>query len=209
MAALATLTTTFSTVTTHLITAVYSGDGSFTTSTSLQFSEVVVTPGFSISSNPTSLSIAQGGNGTATLTLTPVGNYTGTIALNCTGLPAFSSCQFLPATITFTGNNVAQAVQLTVFTLNAHAVAGASASELLWLPAGMLVCLIALRRRRLGRSLLMLALAAFALAGITGCGSSATFITPTGNNTVTISATGTNGAGVTTQTAVITVTITQ
>jgi hypothetical protein len=117
-------------------------------------------------------------------------------ALSCSsGLPQFSACQFTPPSLTFIGNNVAQISQLVVFTLNDSAVPGRSASGFLWLPAGVLACFIALRRRRLGpmlRPLLMLAFAALVLLSLTGCGGG-TFITPAGSNTVTITATGSSG----------------
>jgi hypothetical protein len=212
-AGVATLTTSFTTTGTHVITAQYLGDTNFNITNSTAFNEVVGTPGFTVSSNPSTLTIAHGGSGTATLTFTPTGNYTGTVTLSCSsGLPTFSACQFTPPSLTFTGNNVAQTSQLQVFTLNAHDAPGAAPSGLLWLPAGLLACFIAMRRRKLGRSLrpiLMLAIAALALAAMTGCGSGATFITPTGSNTVIVTATGTSSAGTTTQTATITITITQ
>jgi hypothetical protein len=204
----------FTTVATHSITAVYLGDTNFTTNTSAPLSESVVVPSFSVSANPGGLTIAQGNSGTATLTFTPVGNYTGTLNLSCTGLPAFASCQFLAPTITFTGNNAVQTSQLTVFTLNVHDAAG-STQSLLWFPvAGMLAMLIAMRRRKLARTLrplLMVAIAALAMTALTGCGTSQGFITPTGVNTVTVtaSATGTGASGNVNQTAVITITITQ
>jgi hypothetical protein len=211
-AGVATLTTSFSTTGSHSITAVYLGDGNYATSTSAIFNEVVAMPGFTVAANPNTLTIAHGSTGTATLTFTPTGNYTGTVTLNCSGLPQFSSCQFTPASVTFTGNNAQQTSQLVIYTLNAHDAPGATPSGLLWLPAGVLACIVALRRRKLGRTLrplLMLVIAAMVLAGLAGCGSGATFITPTGSDTVTVTATGTSSVGTTTQTATITVTIIQ
>jgi len=214
-AGVATLTTTFTTVATHPITAQYLSDGNFATNTSAIFNESVVTPNFSISSNPSALTIEHGGSGTATLTFTPVGNYQGSLTLSCTGTPIFASCQFTPSTITFTGNNAVQTSQMVVFTLNANNTTPPTTNGLLWIPAGLLACFIAIRRRKLSRTLrpvLMLVLAAFALAAMTGCGTGAHFVTPTGTDivTVTASATGTPGTSSsnTTQTATITITIT-
>jgi hypothetical protein len=215
-AGIATVTTSFTTTGTHIITAVYSSDTNFAASTSSAFNEVVVTPGFSIASNPNALSITRGTTGTATITFTPVGNYQGTSALACNGLPSFTSCIFSPASITFTGNNAVQTAVLTVYTLNANDAPGTSKQSLLWLPAAVFACFILMRRRKLARNLrplLMLAIAALALTAMTGCGSGASFVTPTGTDTVTVTATATATPGTsssnTTQTAVITITITQ
>jgi hypothetical protein len=215
-AGIATVTTSFTTTGTHIITAVYSSDTNFAASTSSAFNDVVVTPGFSIASNPNALSITRGTTGTATITFTPVGNYQGTSALACNGLPSFTSCIFSPASITFTGNNAVQTAVLTVYTLNANDAPGTSKQSLLWLPAAVFACFILMRRRKLARNLrplLMLAIAALALTAMTGCGSGASFVTPTGTDTVTVTATATATPGTsssnTTQTAVITITITQ
>jgi len=212
----ATFTTSFTTVATHVVTAVYLSDTNFAGSTSAGFNEAVVTPSFSVASNPNAFTIARGSTGTSTLTFTPVGNYQGTVALACNGLPSYASCVFTPASITFTGNNAVQTAQLVVYTLNAHDAPGTSKQGLLWFPAAMLACIVALRRRKLARGLrplLMLAIAALALTAMTGCGSGASFQTPVGTDTVTVTATATGTAGTsspnTTQTATITITITQ
>lgn len=207
----------FTTVAAHPITAVYLGDNNFSGNTSAVLGEGVVTPSFSISVSPGSLTIARGSSATDTLTFTPVGNYQGSLTLTCNGLPSFASCQFLPSTITFTGNNAVQTSQLTVFTLNAHTAPGDSKQSLLWFPAaGMLAALIAIRRYKLVRMLrplLMLAITALAITALTGCGSSATFATPIGVNVVTVTATATGASGTsspnTTQAATISITITQ
>ncbi len=211
----AVLTTSFSAVASNSITAVYSGDGNFTANTSNAVGVTTLTPGYTAAFNPSTLNITQGSSGTSVLTLTPFGNYTGTAQFSCTGLPPFASCQFLPSTVTFTGNNAVQTVQVTVFTLNAHTAPGAPSQSLLWFPAaGMLSLLIALRRRKLARTLrplLMLAIAALALTAITGCGSSSSFVTPTGTTIVTahVGATGAPGSssGNINQTATITINI--
>lgn len=93
----ATLTTaTLSTVATHTITAVYSGDANFYTSTtSAGVNIVAVTPGFTISVNPASLTVKRGTPGTVTLTATSFGNYNGAIALSCQNLPLDTFCSFV------------------------------------------------------------------------------------------------------------------
>ena len=67
-------------------------------------------PDFTISVNPTSLTIPAGSSGTVTITITPLNGFNGTVALSATGLPA-------GVTVTFTGNTA---------TLNVPATAPAS-----------------------------------------------------------------------------------
>ncbi len=209
----ATFTTTFATTGTHYITAAYLGDNNFAANTSGVFSESVVTPGFTGVANPSTLTIAQGNTGMSTLTFTPTGNYQGSLTLSCNGLPVYVSCVFNPATIVFTGNNAVQTSTLTVYTLNASARSGASSSGLLWIPAGMLACLVAMRRKKLARGmrpLLMIAIAALALTAMTGCGASPSFVTPTGTTvtTVTASAVGAGGNSNSSQSISLTIIIT-
>ena len=76
----------------------------------------VIPPDYSITANPTSLTIVQGQSGSTVLTLTPVGGMTGTVAFTCTGLPAKSSCAFAPTQVVMSGNDAVQTVTLTVNT---------------------------------------------------------------------------------------------
>jgi len=73
-------------------------------------------PDYSITANPTTLTLHQGQTGTATLTVTPIFGYTGTIQFACTGLPAYSTCSFLPTSAVFDGNTDPISVTLTVNT---------------------------------------------------------------------------------------------
>jgi len=75
-------------------------------------------PTLKISANPDSFTIAQGKTGETTLTFTPSGGYTGTLALSCSGLPANSACIFSQNSesinsLTLSGNNQAESVVLT------------------------------------------------------------------------------------------------
>jgi subtilase family serine protease len=75
-------------------------------------------PDFTASSTTTSLNVFAGQSGTATITVAPVNNFTGSVSFGCSGLPSGSSCSFSPSTVTppgttttmatiQTGNNVA------------------------------------------------------------------------------------------------------
>jgi len=59
-----------------------------------------VTPSFTLSANPTSLTVTQGASGTATVSVTAAGGFTGNVAFSATGLPAGVTGTFSPATAT-------------------------------------------------------------------------------------------------------------
>jgi sugar lactone lactonase YvrE len=102
----AALTTTALSAATHIITAVYSGDGSYSAVTSSAVSEVV--DGFALqvpvtggtNSTPTVTS-QPGGTAIFTFTMSPVGTSTfqSAVTLTATGLPSGATYSFSPATI--------------------------------------------------------------------------------------------------------------
>ncbi|HZI58573.1 MAG TPA: hypothetical protein VFF39_17465, partial [Verrucomicrobiae bacterium] len=53
-----------------------------------------VTPDYTLSASPTSVTIAQGGNGTSTITVNPTGGFTGSVTLSASGLPAGVTATF-------------------------------------------------------------------------------------------------------------------
>jgi large repetitive protein len=200
----AVLTTTFPATGTFNITAQYLGDSNFTGSTSSALVEVVTAPSYTISLSPTSLTIAGGGNASTTITITPVGNYQGTLTFSCSGLVSYSSCAFQAPAIALTGSNTPQQVTLTLFTLgpsNAASIrSGAGTTRdagLLWLPGIALATLLLLRRRKLVSPLLTLLLLAGTMLGLSGCFGTQHFFTPTGTDLVTVTSTGiaTPGSG--------------
>lgn len=70
-------------------------------------------PDFQVTLSPTSLSIQQGGSGTATLTLTPQNGFSGTVSLSLVGAP--SGVSLSPTSLSVTGTNpVTQALTLSV-----------------------------------------------------------------------------------------------
>jgi hypothetical protein len=62
------------------------------------------TPDFSISPNPTSLTINRGASGTSTITITRTGGFTGAVALSASGLPSGVTASFNPASATGTSS---------------------------------------------------------------------------------------------------------
>jgi len=194
----ATLQTTFPVAGTYTITAQYLGDANFSGSSSSTLVEVVSNPLYTISLNPTSLTISGGGNATTTLTITPTGNYQGTITYTCDGLPQYSSCIFLPAVVQLSGINVPQTVQLTVYTLgpaNTSAHGGVAAANIFWLTPFLLIPLVAWRRRRLcAIHCLTVVLLVGLMGGLSGCGN-AHFYTPLGTVPVAVNAVGVGTPG--------------
>ncbi len=190
-------------------------------------------PSYKVTANPDAFSVAQGETGTTTLTFTPSGGYTGTLALGCSGLPAYSQCVFTQngATVNsayLSGNNQPVGVVLTFETdVNSQLgrLGSAPASTpppailpaiALWWPGSLFGLIAFIRKLRtsprilrwLGLCLLALVTGAVAI-GLAGCGGksgSGAYVTPVGTSTVTVSATATSG---TAQTLSIDITVTQ
>ena len=64
-----------------------------------------VTPGFSLSASPTSVSVAQGSSGTSTITSTVTGGFDSAITLTATGQPTGVTIGFNPTSITGAGTS--------------------------------------------------------------------------------------------------------
>ena len=59
-----------------------------------------VTPDFSVSCSPSSLTVSQGGSTTSTCTVTSTNGFASAVTLSCTGMPSGSSCGFSPNPVT-------------------------------------------------------------------------------------------------------------
>ncbi len=103
---------------TDFVVASYSGDANNESSPSTTVM-MTVSPAFTISTNPSLISIsAPGQTGSTVLTLTSQNGFSSSTNLGsaaCTGLPAESSCSFNPSTITLAANGTATTT-LTVST---------------------------------------------------------------------------------------------
>jgi len=53
---------------------------------------VIAAPSYTLAASPASLSVAQGGSGTSTITATGVNGFTGSVTLAASGLPSRSTC---------------------------------------------------------------------------------------------------------------------
>jgi len=74
---------------------------------------VTAAPNYTLSASPTSLSITQGSGGTATVTVTPLNGFSGSVSLSVSGLPSGVSASFSPnpatttSTMTLAASNAA------------------------------------------------------------------------------------------------------
>jgi hypothetical protein len=164
------------------------------------------TPDFAIAVAPTVGSVAAGASATATVTLTPSGGFSGTVALACSGAPTGAACSFSPSSVSLSG-----AAGTSVFTIRtAPSVAKLMASPRRsrsdpFAPtgvvlAGMLAPLTMRRRRprsRTARAFSWLGLLLICGAALHGCGGGGGSSgkqpmsggTPAGTYTVTVTAT--------------------
>jgi hypothetical protein len=79
---------------------------------------VVAGADFSLTANPSSVSIAQGGSGTSTITVVPANGFTGSVSLTASGLPSGVTAAFVPNPTTTTS--------LLTLTASATAATGTS-----------------------------------------------------------------------------------
>jgi hypothetical protein len=198
----ATAKATFSTSTlsagSHSITARYSGDATYTGSTSSAVTQVVGTPTFSLSINPTTVTVSAGSSGSTTVTVTPASGFNQQVSFACAGLPTASSCGFSPATVTPNGT-AAASTTLSVATDVAAAVKARTVSSSRgWAPgAGAILAVIlfglgGLTRARRRATRILGTLALLGVLGLItnscGGGSSSGPKTPKGSSTITVSA---------------------
>jgi hypothetical protein len=205
----ASLPYTFVTAGAYTVTAVFSGDSYFKTSTGKLATTITTSlPGYTI----TPVSYQQGtvtAGQTALYSFNVAQNvYTGTISFAVSGLPANSSYALNPATITGAGCSSVSTVALSIITQQKKVVTAGGFGvnshgrwQLFSIAAGLgLALLIGLRRRSLplrsGQLMLALALLLTA-AGTVGCGKAVGTVlqpaTPTGTYTITVTPSATAG----------------
>lgn len=224
----ATFSTTFTTSGSHTITAVYSGNSTDATSTgTLTINAASSTEAFTLSA--TNLTVAQGNSGTSTITVTPAGGYTGTVAYTVSAPTTLSNACYSVSSASVTGTTAVTST-LTINTTESacataskRAITVASTSRghdgnsfgfhpeallgLLFLP---LATLRKFRKSRWQGSLVALSLltaGAFAISGCGGGSSSTTTIAEAAKGTYTLTVTGTDSTANLTNTTTFTLTI--
>ncbi|MGH9513335.1 MAG: Ig-like domain repeat protein [Terriglobales bacterium] len=89
----------------HSITAAYSGDANFNSSTSTPATITIANPDFLIGVNPGTVTVSKNIPGKANILLSPGPGlgFAGVVSLSCSRLPAGSSCVFQPQNVTLDG----------------------------------------------------------------------------------------------------------
>jgi Pro-kumamolisin, activation domain/Bacterial Ig-like domain (group 3) len=182
----------------YTISATYSGDSNYSSSTTSEV-QINVQPDFGMFNSASSITIpAPGGSGTASIAVAAFDGFNGTVIFACSGLPSEASCGFNPSSVQGSGTTT-----VTVTTKGAHAVARIAPVHGPWPGLSVvgiagLFLLGAPSRRRYWKRILILLAFTLVLAGV-GCGgkgggNSVTTDpgTPVGNYTVTV--TGTSGS---------------
>ena len=190
----------------HNLSSNYSGDAVLQASSGGPM--IVAIADFTMQAQPNSLTLAAGQNGTAMLSILPIGGSTQTLQLSCGTVPAGISCAFAPASVTLDGTNAAS-VQITV---SAHSAAAkiVQHSRALGLMAPFAVAALLLpfggRRKRKTIVLGIVGVFVLGLSG-TGCGgSSSTPPPPAQKNVYVLNVTATsNGTAAKTTPLVVTV----
>ena len=128
--------------------------------------------GFTFSINPATVTVTAGLSNTATVAVTPLNNFSGTVSFACSGLPTGATCSFAPATIV--GSSTAPYTTLTVS-------APAGSAELqpnkpFFFPKAasgaafaLALCLLGFKKRRRLQLFSVLALSLVGFTLLTGC----------------------------------------
>ncbi|AFL90536.1 gluconolactonase [Terriglobus roseus DSM 18391] len=198
------------------ITATYSGDASYSASTS-QPTDITTASAtnFTLSVTPTTFTVASSKYVVSQITLHSNDGFSDTINLGCGGMPYAATCTFDHDSIKLPANGTVT-VKVTIDTgapLTSGGQSSASVqttrgtSALALLPAGAVLILLAFGRRKRNVPALLLLLLASALLPVMGCGTINQKSTPAGAYNLAISAVG-QGTGVTLS-QVISMTVTQ
>ena len=204
----ASFSTTTLSVGTHSITAVYSGDATYSGATSSAVSQVVQTvggplPTFTVASTTGPQLIPPGASATYSITVTPVnGAFNNVVTLTATNLPPGSSYTFAPSSLT-PGSAGATSTFTVSVPKQSAALRRISKTPLAF---AVLLLPLALFRRtqaRPPRLLLWLLLGLTSFGMISGCGAGGYFNLP--QQTYVITVTGTSGNVANSSTVTLTV----
>jgi hypothetical protein len=151
-------------------------------------------PNFTISISPSSLTLAPGTSGAATVTITPENGFSAQVSFSCSGQSSGVSCSFSPANVTPSGSAATTALTISASTTasnaDRNAVVPFSGTGIVL--SSILFCCAGWKRRRSLQALLMLATVAMGMSLLSGCGSgggSGSSGPPPVTSTVTVTAT--------------------
>ena len=198
----ATLPASFASAGTYAVTANYAGDGQNLASVSNAVSIAVAAPDFSVSASPAAATVTAGQSAVTTLTVTPLGGYSGTVSFSCGALPSGAACSFAPTAVT-PANGTAVTSKLTISTTAPstamlrdvlpgplQGIAWATLICFAFSPRRMLRWNRRIWNRRTMHSALLVLFLIGGLLSLSGCGSSSSSTknpgTPTGTQNVTV-----------------------
>ncbi|MGA9061102.1 MAG: Ig-like domain repeat protein [Terracidiphilus sp.] len=196
-------TTTLSAGTTHQLTAIYSGDINFLTSSTSSSTRIVVAAlDFSLTPvAPSSQTVNPGSAATYQMVVAPLyGTYLGPVTFTVSGLPTGATAAFSPSTVAADAGRqtVTLTVQMAATTAMRQAVPRPSATRGLQPFALAFLLLLGLgRMRRHGRNLRRMIYVVLLLIGgaatlLTGCGGHTTSTQTPETYTITVTATSSN-----------------
>jgi hypothetical protein len=213
---IAKLTTTGLSGGAHSITANYSGDSIFRSS-SASISESI--SDYALQAVTASVSIKVGQSGSASVAVVPEGGFNQAVSFACSGLPAGATCTFAPPSLTPDGTNIAtDAMTISTAASAAGEKHRAASTHTGWLTASgfglagvLLIIPVCGRKRRTTRMVVLGGILMMLLVLVTlGCGTSGSSGPPpnpiVGTYSVTVTATATSGPA---RSATVSVTITQ
>jgi hypothetical protein len=172
----ASFTTTFSTAGTETITAAYGGDANDAAASGNISQSVVVSP-ISFPTPPpgsTTLTGASGSAASGSFTIDAVAGYSGALFLSCSGLPANASCNFTPQIPAITAPSGGYGIIVSLYppapVLGKVNDSATPPGAVEWCGVSLLGLLLMgrIRRSRVGRLCLILAVGVF--VSLTGCG---------------------------------------
>jgi hypothetical protein len=215
----ATISASFAAAGTYAVTASYAGDSENQASTSNAVSIAVAPPAppaapdFTVSVSPATATITAGQSVAATLTVTPIAGYGGTVSFSCGTLPSLATCTFTPTSVT-PSNGAAAGTKLTITTTAPSAATQRAAvrplAPMAWFSVTFLLFLPGRATKRYRHRVCSVLSALFLMGGLislSGCGganastsgssspstTTSTPGTPTGTQTITVSATDSTG----------------
>jgi trimeric autotransporter adhesin len=182
---------------TYPVIATFMGNSNYISSASQPTQLIVTPPKFVLAQSASGISSSQNAPGSSTISVTSYAGFTGGVDFSCSGLPAHATCQFVPAVLSLTATG-AVPINVPVLTTTLNVLVDqapvVTPTGIFWWSGILLgLSLYGLAgnrraRRRLWMQCAAAVLVLSSLAGISACGGSAAFVTPSGTSTVTINA---------------------
>lgn len=128
---------------------------------------------FTLGASPNQITVAAGGSGTSTITVTPNAGFTQTVSFSCGNLPVGAACSFNPATVTPAGAPITTTLTITtdggpVASLSPSAPPTMFAYALM--PVGLMLLGGLWYRRKADLHSLWMAALLISVIGLTSCG---------------------------------------